>query len=104
MEVSFENAIVMNTFRNQRIDLPSASNKSVIRLCHSLLPIFQLLIDVFDVAEKIEENVMCEPARKLIRLTSLTEFTMSEGEECNGDHCEFARPSLGGIKSTNCIL
>lgn len=83
----------MNTFRNQRIDLPSASNKSVIGLCHSLLPIFQLLIDVFDVAEKIEENVMCEPVRKLIRLTSLTEFTMSEGEVCNGD---FARSSSGG--------
>ncbi len=75
--------IVMNTFRNRRIDLLLASNKSVIVLCHSLLPIFELLIDVFDVGEKIEENVMCEPARKLIRLTSLTEFTMSKGKAYN---------------------
>lgn len=27
---------------------------------------------------------MCEPARKLIRLTSLAEFAMSDGEACNG--------------------
>lgn len=43
---------------------------------------------------------MCEPARKLIRLTTLTEFTMSEGEAYNGDCCEFARPSSEGMKST----
>lgn len=39
---------------------------------------------------------MCEPARKLIRLTSLAEFAMSDGEACNGDCCEFARPSAEG--------
>lgn len=49
----------------------------VIGFCHSFLPIFKLLIDVFEVSKKIEGNVMCEPVRKLIRLTSLTESTMS---------------------------
>lgn len=33
---------------------------------------------------------MCEPARKLIRLTALTEFTMSNRKAYN----EFARPSF----------
>lgn len=45
---------------------------------------------------------MCEPARKLIRLTSLTEFTMSEGAACNGGLLRI-RPSIcRGMKSTPC--
>lgn len=39
---------------------------------------------------------MCEPARKLIRLTALTECTMSNRKACN----EFTRPSFHGMKLT----